>query len=370
MYEEKSMKHKSTTQQTLNALIEQRDNLSLQEQQLRQTNLELVLQQHVLASCCDVLHLMRTGEVPGWSYRAAGVLQGELPLLLQLGVTPDSTMELQLQRLKVCCVALESHQDIPCPEPAASSPHEAAKSGGGAAAPQPLDLQQQQQQLKQQQLGQQQGGMQLQQVAAAQVSQAASSPGSQDIRSIARPATASTAPTTTYSPKDSGQLSSPTGTTPPAALQAAAAVSQAAAAASDAASPVNEREVRVAVPADYMGAFRQLMTQPPVPGASSMTLQDFAQYYSGYVKEAALWLSLVQQRGPQFCTADSSSSSSTIRDPMSALAALMTYHGRVFASLMLLPGDDMLHKIRVLNCDSLDTQDAPEQVGLSFVSSG
>lgn len=101
-----------------------------------------------------------------------------------------------------------------------------------------------------------------------------------------------------------------------------------------------------------------------------MTLQGFAQYYSDYVKEAALWLSLVQQQGPQFSSADSSSGSSTIRDPMSALAALLTYHGRVFASLMLLHGDDMLHKIRVLNCECLDTPDTPEQVRIQIVSSG
>jgi hypothetical protein len=101
-----------------------------------------------------------------------------------------------------------------------------------------------------------------------------------------------------------------------------------------------------------------------------MTLQDFAQYYSDYVKEAALWLSLVQQQGPQFSTADSSSGFSTMRDPMSALAALLQYHGRVFASLMLLHDDELLHKIRLLNCDSLETQDTPEQVHLQTVSQG
>jgi hypothetical protein len=95
-----------------------------------------------------------------------------------------------------------------------------------------------------------------------------------------------------------------------------------------------------------------------------MTLRDFARYYSEYVKEAALWLSLVQQQGPQFSTADSSSSSSsTVRDPTAALASLLQYHGRVFASLMLLHGDEMLHQVRVLNCDALDTPDSPEQVG-------
>lgn len=117
---------------------------------------------------------------------------------------------------------------------------------------------------------------------------------------------------------------------------------------------------------DILGPLRYSLSQPPYPGADSMTLQQLVEYYSAMVKNLALNLSLVEQM--QERGADDMCCGS--QEPAEALAEIIRQHTRCIITILLLHPDDLLHKFRVVNLNTLELSDNPEQVRLAHECHG
>jgi len=139
-----------------------------------------------------------------------------------------------------------------------------------------------------------------------------------------------------------------------------AAAGAAAAAAAAAVASAQPKQHFLADQDDILGPLKYSLSQPPYPGADSMTLQQLVEYYSAMVKDLALNLSLadqMQERADDMCCGS--------QEPAEALATILQQHSRCITTILLLHPDDLLHKFRVVNLNTLELSDNPEQVGLA-----
>jgi len=390
--------------------------LQLHVQQLEAEHQTLRVQQGVLACCCDLLQWLRSGKVhTGWIDCTDWWLPEELALLQDLGVDSSIPLVQQLQQLQVQHQQRQSQHahkqqpHTPSLHAAADGPGDvpAAASSGSLQRPSEQQLQhgltqrdnvlallerqmvvqvQQTSQEQQQQQAQGQFHHLPQGVAAAPASRCSSTAamcGAAGLGSVLR--------------LHAGAAQQAASTA--AAHTGIAAPAPAPPAGSDGAGTAATVQPVFLTPAgDYLGVLTHAFSLPPHPGAASMTLEQFAEYYAGYVKSLALNLALAEQQAPQFLwqqdthqmpiqDADGSAyrrcstgpsllssaapqhahgSRTSSQHPLQLLLDIHQQHVCLITSLMMLHKGDLLHRVRVSNLNTLQVEDEAEQVRPSW----
>jgi len=115
----------------------------------------------------------------------------------------------------------------------------------------------------------------------------------------------------------------------------------------------------MAIPGDFLGRMKYSLSQPPAKGAAEWTVQQFTDYYTASVKEAALLLVLAEQ---QSCDRGMPCNGSRLH-PLQALQHLVMRHAHVINTILLLHTDALLNRIRLVNLSTLEPDNDPEQVG-------
>lgn len=108
---------------------------------------------------------------------------------------------------------------------------------------------------------------------------------------------------------------------------------------------------------NLMAPLRFAFTQPPFPDAATMTLQQLVTYYTGMVKDMSLNISLLdqqQERGEDVCSGS--------EHPLLVLNQIILKHARCVAAILLLNPDDLLHRFRIVNLNTMEMSDNAEQV--------
>lgn len=279
--------------------------------ELKEEHTTLQVQQHILASVCDALNWLRGGHAQAavhqrWlapGAKAGAPSEAELALLHQLGTITDSPLEQQLQQLQL------QHSS----SKGTKSSHQSLHTEQHTADT--TDATQSQQQSPQ---------------ASAQFN--ALSP----------------------------HVHVAAGGSPQAPAYPAAAPPEPGAEA-----PAMQPTYLTDPPGHYLGMLWHTLSRAPDPRARSMTLQDFAQYWAGLVKELSLCLTLTEQQGPQYAMQQDICAG--MQHPLQALQDHLLKHLGLVTALVLQNRVDLVHPLRLINLSTLELSDTPEQVCLSIL---
>lgn len=320
--------HASYYTKQLKSLGDEVTVLRLRLQQLQEEHYTLQVQQHVLASVCDALHWIRGGHAQASVHRrwlAAGTTaagtpslpQQELELLEQLGaLLPDAPLELQLQELRLQQSSSEGTADTAdVTQPTQQTSSLPGLSAGPHAQSPPLQ--------------------QSPQTSGQQMASSSHSPHA---------AAAATA-----------------GSSSPAKAWSAATPPEPGAGGAAAAAPCTMQPMYLTEPAgNYLGMLWQTLSRAPDPRARSMTLQQFAQYWAGLVKELSLCLALTEQQGPQYVQPQNGCAG--MQHPLLALQLQLQQHLYLVSAVSLNNRADLVNRLRLVNLSTLELSDTPEQV--------
>jgi len=115
----------------------------------------------------------------------------------------------------------------------------------------------------------------------------------------------------------------------------------------------------LAFPGDFLGRMKYSLSQQPVEGAAEWTVQQFTDYYTALVKEAALLLMLAEQQSRD----RGMPCNGSMLHPLQALQQLVMRHAHVINTILLLHTDALLNRMRLVNLSTLEPDNQPEQVG-------
>lgn len=321
----------------LQHLLEQVNDLKSAVRSLEQQQDILLLQQHCLSCCCDVLHVLRLGSNgpvhPAWGPYSSTWLPGELPLLADLGWSTDKQSADNKDTLNVastCLLAQRQQQQLQHQEQAVQRRLQLAASRS--------------------QTPQQQQSPMMMCCDEEEQEQALSSDGTESLSAswsdqlpFVRPMGA-----VSTSAADDGGGGSVPDCDPPAPAPA----------------PAPAQATRVFLtPEGPLGVLKWTLEQPPYPGADRFTLSELVQCYSSTVKDMAFHLTLLAQQQE---LGDSSlginASSSGCSQHLLALRSLVTQHTRRIATVLLLHPEDLLNSFRMVNLETGELSENPEEV--------
>jgi hypothetical protein len=114
---------------------------------------------------------------------------------------------------------------------------------------------------------------------------------------------------------------------------------------------------------NYLGMLWHALSPAPDPRAGSMTIHQFAQYWAGLVKELSLCLALTEQQGPQYAMHQDSCAG--LQRPLLALQHHLQQHMCLCTAINIQNRVDLVHPFRLMNLDTLEMSDTPEQVRVS-----
>jgi hypothetical protein len=111
---------------------------------------------------------------------------------------------------------------------------------------------------------------------------------------------------------------------------------------------------------NYLGMLWYVLSRAPDPRAGSMTMQQFAQYWAGLVRELSLCLALTERQGPQYAMQQDSCAG--LQRPLLALQDHLQQHMCLCTAVVLQNRGDLVYPLRLINLDTLELSDTPEQV--------
>jgi hypothetical protein len=166
------------------------------------------------------------------------------------------------------------------------------------------------------------------------------------------PATAAHLP---QQPCNAAQQTAAAGSTPAAGVSRNSSMTAAAAVAAAPCCPA-PGAVFITGAGDYLGGVRMSLAQEPDAVAQAMTLESFLDYYKPLIKEMALLLNLAEQQGRGRDLSDG------MQHPLLMLQAIERRHMHRINTILLLNPDNLLQRLRVVNVNTLELSDTPEQV--------
>jgi hypothetical protein len=295
-------------------LITQVHDLKTTVRSLEQQQEILLLQDHTLTDSCDLLHLLRTGSVhQGWVSYSNTFLPGELPLLADLGWSAD---------------------------------RDSNKADGLNVASTCLLAERQQQKLQQ--------ALQRRQQLASRSQTPQQEPMCCEEELVDEEQHLSSGTAGSESPLSTSVSEELPFVRPLGGISASAAAADTGCAAADGVSASGATRVFL-TPAGPLGVFKWTLQQQPYPDADRWTLPELVQIYSNTVKNMAFHLTLLSQQQER---GDISSST----QHMLALKSLVTQNARRIAAVLLLHPEDLLNTFRMVNCETMELSENPEEV--------